>query len=56
MFPVLLVMYWRLALREEREVEAEMGDAYRRYAARVPRFVPRLQGILGKSAAEQDRP
>jgi len=41
MFPILLVMYWRLALREEREVEAEMGDMYRRYAARVPRFMPR---------------
>lgn len=47
MFPILLVMYWRLALREEQEVEAEMGDAYRRYAALVPRFVPRLQGISG---------
>lgn len=56
MFPVLLVMYWRLALREEREVEAEMGDAYRQYAARVPRFIPKLQGFLGGSAVEQDRP
>lgn len=55
MFPVLLVMYWRLALREEREVEAEMGDAYRQYAARVPRFVPKLQGFLDGSAVEQDR-
>lgn len=56
MFPVLLVMYWRLALREEREVEAEMGEAYLRYAARVPRFVPRLQGIMGRSTIERDRP
>ena len=43
MFPVLLVMYWRLALSEEREVEAEYGDTYRRYAARVPRFVPHMR-------------
>ncbi len=55
MFPILLVMYWRLALSEEREVEAEFGDAYRRYAARVPRFVPHLQSILGGPAVEEDR-
>ncbi len=45
MFPILLVMYWRLALREEREVEAELGDTYRLYAARVPRFIPRYWGL-----------
>jgi protein-S-isoprenylcysteine O-methyltransferase Ste14 len=41
MFPVLVFMYRRLALREEREAENLFGDAYRRYAARVPRFIPR---------------
>lgn len=45
MFPILLFMYWRLALREEREVEAELGDEYRLYAARVPRFFPRYWGL-----------
>lgn len=45
MFPILIFMYWRLALREEREVEAELGDVYRRYAARVPRFLPRLKEL-----------
>lgn len=49
MFPVLIVMYWRLALHEEREVEAELGEAYRIYAARVPRFVPRIHNIFGGS-------
>ena len=43
MFPVLVFMYWRLALREEREAEAEFGDAYRRYAETTPRFVPNLK-------------
>ena len=43
MFPVLVIMYWRLALREEREAEAEFGDAYRRYAAATPRFIPGLR-------------
>ena len=42
MFPVLLVMYWRLSLSEERDAEAEFGDEYRRYAAITPRFLPRL--------------
>ncbi len=44
MFPVLVVMYVRLARAEEREALAEFGDAYRRYMARVPGFVPRLGG------------
>ena len=42
MLPVLLVMYWRLARREEQETAAVFGETYRRYAARVPAFVPRL--------------
>lgn len=42
MFPVLLYMYVRLARREEREVLAEFGEAYRRYAAGTPAFLPRL--------------
>jgi len=41
MFPVLFYMYWRLALREEREVESKFGAAYQEYAARTPRFIPR---------------
>lgn len=45
MLPVLLAMYWRLAMREEREAESEFGDDYRRYAARVPAFVPRINQI-----------
>jgi protein-S-isoprenylcysteine O-methyltransferase Ste14 len=41
MFPILVWMYVRLAHTEEREVLAEFGDAYRRYAERVPAFFPR---------------
>lgn len=43
MFPILVTMYVRLAHREEREVQAEFGDAYRRYAAHTPAFFPRLR-------------
>ncbi len=40
MFPVLVWMYLRLARSEEREVRTEFGEAYRRYAQRVPAFLP----------------
>lgn len=43
MFPVLVVMYVRLAGREEREAEARFGDAYRNYAAVIPAFIPPLR-------------
>jgi len=42
MFPVLVIMYWRLSLREEREAVRMFGAEYQEYAARVPRFIPRL--------------
>ena len=42
MFPILVVVYVRLAHREEREVHAEFGEAWDRYAARTPGFIPRL--------------
>jgi protein-S-isoprenylcysteine O-methyltransferase Ste14 len=42
MFPVLVVMYARLARREEREVAAQFGAEYADYAARTPAFFPRL--------------
>ena len=42
MFPVLVTMYVVLARREEWEVAGEFGEAYWRYAAQVPRFIPQL--------------
>ena len=42
MFPVLLLMYGRLARSEEREMEARFGEVYRHYAERTPRFLPKL--------------
>jgi protein-S-isoprenylcysteine O-methyltransferase Ste14 len=49
MFPVLVWMYARLARAEERDAIASFGDAYRRYAARVPAFIPRLAKSVGAS-------
>lgn len=42
MFPVLVVMYARLARSEEREALRQFGDDYRGYVARVPAFVPKV--------------
>lgn len=44
MFPILVVMYVRLAHHEEQEVAAELGDAWRDYAARTPQWFPKLGG------------
>ncbi|MDX2144147.1 MAG: isoprenylcysteine carboxylmethyltransferase family protein [Rhodospirillaceae bacterium] len=48
MFPVLVAMYVRLALREEEDARREFGDAYDRWAAITPRFVPRLARAPGE--------
>lgn len=42
MFPVLVWMYRRLARREESDAFAKFGEAYERYAAATPAFLPRL--------------
>ena len=41
MFPILVMMYVKLARREEREVLAEFGERYRRYMVATPAFLPR---------------
>jgi protein-S-isoprenylcysteine O-methyltransferase Ste14 len=43
MFPVLVVMYVRLAHHEEQDALREYGDEYRRYMAQVPGFFPHLR-------------
>lgn len=42
MFPVLVFVYRRLAIGEEREVRAAFVAEWDAYAARTPRFVPRF--------------
>lgn len=42
MFPILVYMYVRLARREAKEVLAEFGEEYQRYAAVTPGFIPRF--------------
>ncbi|MCW5663814.1 MAG: isoprenylcysteine carboxylmethyltransferase family protein [Piscinibacter sp.] len=42
MFPILVAMYGRLAVTEEREMRERFGAEFDAYAARTPRFVPAL--------------
>jgi protein-S-isoprenylcysteine O-methyltransferase Ste14 len=53
MFPVLTVMYVKLARDEERDARAEFGDAYDRYAAEVPGFVPKLTRLRGQRSSSR---
>lgn len=50
MFPVLTVMYVKLARSEERDVRADFREAYAKYASNVPGFVPRLSRIFGQAS------
>jgi protein-S-isoprenylcysteine O-methyltransferase Ste14 len=52
MFPVLVVMYLRLAHREEREVRALFGQTWDDYAAHTPAFVPRFRQRAGRQPLE----
>ena len=39
-FPILNIVYYRLAIREEKELEQIYGANYSEYRARTPRFFP----------------
>ena len=43
MFPILLVMYGRLAVTEEAQMRKQFGAGFEAYAARTPRFLPSLR-------------
>lgn len=49
-FPVIVVAYWLLARREERDMLREYGDVYREYMQRVPMFVPRDLSLTTREA------
>lgn len=40
MFPILLLMYGRLAVTEEAEMRKQFGEEYERYIQHTPRFFP----------------
>ncbi len=39
--PLVFFMYYRLALKEERQVAEQFGHTYEAYAAVTPRFFPK---------------
>ena len=45
MFPILVVVYRRLAIREERDIRERFGEAWLSYAGATPRFVPRIRDL-----------
>lgn len=49
MWPFLTFMYYRLARREEREMESQFGDEYAAYKSRVPMFVPRWGAVIRRA-------
>lgn len=44
MWPILILAYYRLAMKEERDVEKQFGKEYSEYKKRVPAFIPRRKG------------
>ena len=49
MFPVLLVMYRRLAITEEAQMRQQFGAEFEAYAARTPRFLPSFKSASARS-------
>ena len=47
MFPILVIVYLRLAREEERLMDAEFGETYADYRRKVPGFIPRHKGQSG---------
>jgi len=43
LFPILVGVYYRLALREEAEMTAGFGAEYENYMKQTPRFIPRFK-------------
>ncbi|MBL39478.1 MAG: isoprenylcysteine carboxyl methyltransferase [Xanthomonadales bacterium] len=48
MFPILVWMYARLAIGEEREMKRQFGELWQIYAARTPRFIPALSSVAAR--------
>lgn len=42
MWPIIVIMYYRLAKKEEKEMEERFGDRYLLYKENVPMFIPKF--------------
>jgi protein-S-isoprenylcysteine O-methyltransferase Ste14 len=43
LWPILVIVYYRLAKTEDKEVEEKFGEEFRKYKRTVPAFLPRLR-------------
>jgi protein-S-isoprenylcysteine O-methyltransferase Ste14 len=43
LWPILAVLYYRLAKKEDKELEARFGEEYRNYKRAVPLLIPRIK-------------
>lgn len=43
MWPILVLLYYKLARKEEKEMEKRFGEKYREYKQSVPMFIPKLR-------------
>ncbi|HQR85426.1 MAG: isoprenylcysteine carboxyl methyltransferase [Burkholderiales bacterium 35-55-47] len=50
MFPILLLMYGRLAVTEETEMRSQFGETYEQYANQTPRFIPQFNQSSSSSS------
>ena len=47
MWPILAILYYRLAEKEEKEMEERFGEEFLKYKRSVPMFIPRLRVHFG---------
>ena len=45
LWPILAVLYYRLAKKEDKELEASFGEEYRNYKRAVPLLIPRIKSL-----------
>ena len=43
LWPIVVVLYYRLSKTEEKDAEEQFGEEYLKYKRRVPGFIPRLR-------------
>lgn len=55
MWPLLVIQYYRLARKEEEELEDEFGDEYKEYKERVPMFIPFIKIRKTKAGLADNR-
>lgn len=50
LWPFLLLIYYKLALKEEKDVEEKFGKEYTKYKSEVPGFFPKVKRLKIKNA------